>query len=49
MQVQVIDSEKGYVALRDSLMHDVVLVCHSTRPIQNGDTIQVIGEAFENE
>lgn len=49
MQVQVIDSEKGYVALRDSLMHDVVLVCHSTRPIQNGDTIQVIGEAFDNE
>ncbi len=49
IQVQVVDSAKGYVALRDSLMHDVVLVCHSTRPIQNGDTIQVIGEAFAHE
>ena len=49
IQVRVADREGGYVALYDSLMNDTVLICHSTRPIQNGDTVEVIGEAFEYE
>ena len=49
LNVEIEAEEGGYVAITGALRPDTAVICHATRPVVGGDTVIVIGEAFDEE
>lgn len=49
LNVEIEAEEGGYVAIAGALRPGTALICHTTRLVANGDTVRVVGEAFDEE
>ena len=46
-RAEIIDRQKGYVALKNYLPGDTLVVCHRSDRIADGYRVRIVGEAFE--
>lgn len=48
-QIQVKAENEGYCSVSGSVKNGQQVICHSSKPIENGEFVKVIGEAFYEE